>query len=170
MLTHLCQIKCSHSFYTPFKIFTFCVALLLYCQIGDLQRWENNSKKYPFKTKFRKYHISAIKFFSPDLTKTRQWAKMTLEIMYTVSQPEKICNNVCHFSDCCLLSSWCCLFWQKDVIRTMIRPCQHEEIRSVQWYEVYPELVKLFLSKPLFLSAFVYRSSNQMQVKTYVLS
>lgn len=53
-------------------------------------------------------------------------------------------------------------FGKKDVIRAMIRPCQHEEIRSVQWYEVYPELVKLFLSKTLFVSVFVSRSSNQM--------
>lgn len=37
-----------------------------------------------------------MKFFSPDLIKTSQLAKMTLENMYTVSQPKKytiICIN-----------------------------------------------------------------------------
>lgn len=57
----------------------------IYHRIVDLQRWENNREKYTLKAKFSKYHTSAMKFFSPDLIKTSQLAKMTLEIMYTVS-------------------------------------------------------------------------------------
>lgn len=65
--------------------------LMQYLQI--LQRWEKN-KKYSFKAKFRKYRVSTTKFFSPKLVKTSQWAEMTLEIRYTVSQPEKIHTNM----------------------------------------------------------------------------
>lgn len=80
-------------FITSFKIGIYILCWLLpYCKIGHLQRWENNSKKYPFKAKLWKYHISAINFFSPEWIS--QWGKMTLGMMYTVSQPEKICNNI----------------------------------------------------------------------------
>lgn len=56
-----------------------------------------SSRKNPFKAKFGDYHISAIKFFSPELTKPSLGAKKILEILYTVPQPEKICNNMFAF-------------------------------------------------------------------------
>lgn len=65
--------------------------------ITELLIYRDNSEKYPFKTNFGKYRTSAIEFFSPDLIKTSQLAKLTLEIMYTVSQPEKIHNNIVSF-------------------------------------------------------------------------
>lgn len=64
----VCQVRCPHSvnfIYNRYLLYQLAAILQI-----DLQRWGKNIKKYPFKVKFRKYHVSDIKFFSPKSVKT----------------------------------------------------------------------------------------------------
>lgn len=82
---------------------------------------------------------------------------MTLENRYTMSQPEKIHSNM--FAIFCIAASFLpdIVYFgkKKNVIGEMIKPCQHVEIGSVQWYEVCPKSVELFLSKTLLISMLI---------------